>query len=129
MVDESMIQHVHPSILAAIKESDEAGGVWLKDLKPGDEFRVQTRNTLYSITVNDLGKYFIQGSTRYCPSPTPVSIHGSTMGSMIKVGFIGVGLQMEFSTYEGGTHGVTTSRILTVLHKHGEPATLPNLQA
>jgi hypothetical protein len=98
-----------PEVNAAIRDSELAGGVFIKNLPIGTTVKVQTNNTLYTIDHNEDGDY-IQGSPKYCPERTKASIHGSTFGgSMIKVGWIGVGMYLEFSTPEHGTIG--TSKI------------------
>jgi len=92
----------HPNLSKEINDniakSEIDGGAWIKDLKPGKSLKVQTKNTLYTIH-NGEGGLTIQGHPKICPEPSPVSIHGSTWGgSMLKIGFIGRGMYMEFST-------------------------------
>mgnify|MGYP001609689997 CR=1 FL=1 len=87
-----------PEINKAIQASDEAGGVWLKDVK--GELRVQTRNTMYEIKENprESAQWLIRGHAKFCPNWSECSIHGSTFGgSMLKMGFIGRGMYMEYS--------------------------------
>lgn len=95
----------HPNLSDEINrnlaKSEIEGGVFLSKLAPGTKLKVQTRNTLYRIEVVEggSGKVEIQGHSRYCPDPTPARIHGSTWGgSMLKMNFIGRGMNLEFST-------------------------------
>jgi hypothetical protein len=95
-----------------ISESELAGGVWFKDLPRGSVVKVQTRNTLYTIERREDGDY-ISGNGRYCREPVKANITGSTWGgSMIKVGWIGIDMLLEFSTSEHVR--VTTSTIREV---------------
>ncbi len=99
-----------PEVNRAIKESELSGGIWWKDLPVGSKVIVRTRNTRYEIENREDGSY-IQGHEKYCPQPTKASIHGSTFGgSMIKAGWLGVGMYLEFST----DRTITTSQIQDV---------------
>lgn len=107
----------HPNlskdINANLEQSEKDGGVWLKDLKIGDTVFVQTQNSMYRIVKTSDG-YTIEGHPKYCPKPTEARINGSTWGgSMIKSGFLGGGMHLEFSTdiYPR----ITTSRIESVV--------------
>jgi hypothetical protein len=78
-------------------QSEIEGGVWLQDLKPGAMLRVHTQNTCYEIVVLHGGSAYVSGHPLYCPQPVLVTIAGSTWGgSMLKVRFIGRGMQLEF---------------------------------
>jgi hypothetical protein len=105
--------NLSPEINNNIRESELAGGVWWNDSPIKSKVRVKTRNTLYLLEKRDDGTY-IEGNAKYCPSPTKASIHGSTWGgSMLKMGWIGVGMHLEFST-EGHPGPITTSEIESV---------------
>ena len=96
----------------AIEESETAGGAHLDKLKVGKKLLVQTKNTVYIIDKREDG-FYISGHPRFCPEPTKCSIPGSTFGgSMIKVGFLGRGMYMEFWIEGLGT--MTTSQIQEV---------------
>jgi len=105
----------HPGLTAevnaAIIKSELLGGVWVLDhpdyvnddvkaqpvLPVGHSLKVQTRHTLYLIEKRADG-FYISGHIRYCPVPTKCSIHGSTWGgSMLKMGFVGRDMNLEFS--------------------------------
>jgi hypothetical protein len=99
-----------PEVNAAICDSELSGGVWFNKLPVGSVVTVQTRNTLYTIERRKDGDY-ISGNERYCPVPVKTQIQGSTFGgSMIKLGWIGIGMHMEFWIAEHGT--LTSSAIL-----------------
>ncbi len=73
-------------------------GVNVHKLKPGMIVIAYTLNSRYKIIKGFKDKYdvTIQGG-RYFPEPTEVNFAGSTFGgSMLKVGWIGYGLHMEF---------------------------------
>ncbi len=94
-------------------QSEIEGGVKLSDLPIGSTLEVQTSNTLYRIAKRQDGTLTIQGHARFCPMPTPVTISGSTWGgSMLKMGFIGRGMHMEF--YVAGFGTLTSSTIQEV---------------
>jgi hypothetical protein len=83
-----------------IVDSELEGGVYLKDLPMGTTLHVRTKNTAYTL-FKDFGTWYISGHATYCPEPRAAHIHGSTWGgSMIKVGFVGRGMHMEFTTDE-----------------------------
>jgi hypothetical protein len=96
-----MEQHPNltPEINNAIRESELMGGVFIKDLPVGKTLKVRTQNTVYFIDRVSEGPegLTIQGHPRYCKEPVKAYILGSTFGgSMIKVGFVGRGMYMEF---------------------------------
>ncbi len=94
-------------------------------------FVIQTRNTKYVLTSVQgrvRGQAFKEDGSapKYLATEQVVHFHGSTFGgSMIRVGFIGVDMHLEFSTKEES--GITTSRILSVqvAPLEAKPAHLP----
>ena len=81
-----------------IAQSEIEGGVYLDKLKPGSVLHIRTKNTSYTVEKTQDGKYLISGHYRYCPIPMETTILGSTWGgSMLKVGFVGRGMRMEFT--------------------------------
>lgn len=101
-----------PDINQALTDMELNGGIWWRDLPIGSKVRLSTRNTEYLLEKKSDGDY-ICGNERYCPAPTNASIHGSTFGgSMIRVGWLGIGMYLEFSTAKDGT--ITTSEIQNV---------------
>ena len=92
--------------------SELMGGVYLDDVPTGKHIYMQTKNTKYVIV--KVGEdWYIQGNEKYCAEPTECHIAGSTWGgSMLKLGFIGVGMYLEFGVE--GHPSVLTSQIQTV---------------
>ena len=110
----------HPNLCQelndVIAESELQGGMFIKDLPVGKTLKVRTQNTVYFIDRVAEGKEGIEisGHPRYCPEPTKAYILGSNFGgSMIKIGFVGRGMYMEFST-ENRRGTIVTSRIKEV---------------
>ena len=122
----------HPNLSAEINhnisKSESEGGVYVHDhpdfvsaeikaqpvLPAGKVLLIQTRNTLYRLEKRGPKEFYISGNKGYCPNPTKAKIHGSTWGgSMLKMGFIGRGMRLEFSIPgKGGC--ITTSEIQEV---------------
>ena len=105
----------HPNlsdeINAKIGESELSGGVRIRDLPVGSTVKFQTRGSLYLLEKRADGDY-LSGNPHYVPVPTKVNVHGSTWGgSMLKLGYIGIGMHVEFSI-NGKT--VLTSEVLDV---------------
>ena len=93
-----------------IMESNILGGVYLKDIAIGGGLKIITKNSLYTLRRVSDQVYTIQGHERFCAKETFCVVHGSTWGgSLIKMGFIGRGMLLEFST--DSYNNVTTSKI------------------
>ncbi len=99
---------------------------------PNHVIVVNTKNTKYVFTSAD-GKVVGQAikpngfPVRYLATEQPVNIHGSTYGgSMIRIGFIGVEMHLEFSTKEEGP--ITTSEIQSVQVAPLEAKLMPHQQ-
>jgi len=93
-------------------------GINVHTLKPGTTVLAVTRNSLYKIIKGDRDEYdvIIQGGKRFY-EPIGVNFSGSTFGgSMMKIGWIGYGMHMEFyvplfrKTFR--TTGVEAARIV-----------------
>ena len=88
-------------------------GVYLRDLDPITNLRVQTENTLYEITVPRPPRsvVLVRGG-RFFPKTTEASFGGSSFGgSCLKLAWFGVGLHMEFH-FAGGW--IFTSRVRSI---------------
>jgi len=79
----------------------ETEGVWLKDC-PNHIIVVRTKNTKYTL-ICESGKIVGTGVgkdgtfSKYLPPNTELRVNGSTFGgSMLKVGYLGVDMHMEF---------------------------------
>ena len=102
----------HPNLSNAnILRSEVEGGARPSDLK-GKGYRIQTRNTLYTLLKIGDG-WTIEGHPRFCPTPVPCNVHGSSWGvSMLKMDWIGRGMYFEFGV--PGYPELHTSTIVSV---------------
>lgn len=106
--------HLDDRVNRAILDSEIAGGVWLDKLEVGKKLKMVTRNNTYIIEKRSDG-YYISGHPEFCPIPTKVKISGSVFDprkSMLKSGFIGNGMFLEFIHPEFGI--IKTSEIQEV---------------
>jgi len=80
-----------------IVQSEIEGGVFLVGLPPDAVLQIRTQHHLYTAQLLGEGSALISGHPQYCPQPVQVTIAGSTWGgSMLKMRFIGRGMQLEF---------------------------------
>ena len=94
-----------------IVQSEIEGGVALQDLAPESVLLIQTQHSCYTIVLQNAGQALISGHPQFCPKPVLVILEGSTWGgSMLKPGYIGRGMHLEFRhpQYEAP---IVTSRI------------------
>jgi hypothetical protein len=76
-------------------------GVNLLDLEPLTELQVETTNSLYRIVVSQRTAVFVQGG-RFFPETSPAHLAGATFGgSLLKIGWIGIGMRMEICGDDG----------------------------
>ncbi len=76
-------------------------GVNVLDLEPLTELRVETTNSLYRIVVSQRTAVFVQGG-RFFPETSPAHLAGATFGgSLLKIGWIGIGMRMEICGDDG----------------------------
>ena len=95
-----------------IMKSEKDGGIKLEDIKIEQSLIVQTKNTTYTIRKINNKIYVISGHPIFCSKETYCNIAGSTWsGSMIKVGFIGIDMHLEFFINQ---KRITTSRIESI---------------
>jgi hypothetical protein len=98
----------HPNLAnpvnRAIVQSEIEGGVLLSDMPPKTVLDIRTQHRWYRMKYFGEGKAEISGHPQYCPRPVQVLIHGSTWGgSMLKVRYIGRGMNLEFQHPEYGS--------------------------
>lgn len=92
--------------LDAFAAAASGPGVALRQVEPLTELLVQTQNTRYRIVTAPDGDVVIQGGA-FFPDPTRALVEGASAGgSLLKVGWIGVGFRMEIVA--GGQRIVTT---------------------
>lgn len=104
-----------------IIQSEVEGGVHLRDLQADVELEIETENRHYTVVYRGKDEALICGHPVYCPEPVRVRIAGSNWGgSMLKAGFIGRGMHLEFRHPEY-RQPIITSRILDIRE------VLPNL--
>lgn len=116
--------HLDPQVAATLKQSAKDGGVFTRDVPPGSTVLVQTLNTLY--TMHNHGELWIAQGGKHLPETTAVRVNGSTFGgSMIRSGFIGIGMRLELVEKAcAGEHPrtVTTSPIQSITIRFAEGA-------
>jgi RNA polymerase-binding transcription factor len=89
--------HLHATA-ASDSGDDWNHGVELETLAPFDTIQVRTRNSDYRVFMLDprTGRALIEGGRDFL-EPAEARVTGSTLGgSIFKVGWIGIGLRMEF---------------------------------
>ena len=76
-------------------QAAKAPGVDLRDVEPLTTIIIHTRNSVYRIIVTHATSVVVQGG-RFFPDPVSARVDGSGFGgSLLKVGWIGIGLRME----------------------------------
>jgi len=85
--------------------------VELRRLKPSTTVVVWTRNSRYRLVLEDGADVFLQGGSHFA-EPTPAHIVGACAGAhLVKRGWIGVGLEMEFRV---GDERFVTSPVVAI---------------
>ena len=80
-----------------IIQSEIEGGVFLADLPAAGVLEIQTQHHDYKAVTLSENSVLTSGHPEYCP-PVLLAIAGSTWGeSMLKRGFVGRGMHLEFS--------------------------------
>jgi hypothetical protein len=86
-----------PTLDRFVEASACGAGVNLLALEPLTVILVHTQNSIYRIVVANGCAVFVQGG-RFFPRPTAARVVGATFGgSVLKLAWIGVGMQMEIS--------------------------------
>ena len=102
-----------PEVSRSIIRSEVEGGLDLNEVPVGAVILVETENRTYRIELRDGRTAYISGHPEFCPEPTCVIIRGSHWGgSMLKMGYVGRGMHLEFQHPEYKT--ISTSRIVDV---------------
>ena len=83
-----------------VKQADGLHQIKKSDLRPGDEIKLKTNNSIYVIKVDGDGNYIVSGGwfDRMAMSPIKTNINGCTWGgSVIKTDIVAAcGLNLEF---------------------------------
>jgi hypothetical protein len=109
----SQTQFVPQTVTQFARQPGCADGVDLSALAAGTIVWVDTRHSRYRVLVIDPreGRALVSGAAWF-PEPTEVRLEGATAGgSMVKSGWIGIGLKLEMSI---GRQRITTSRVVSV---------------
>jgi len=81
-----------------INDLADAPGIHLRDVEPLTTIIVRTHNSCYRILIAHDTTATVRGGA-FFPEPTPARIDGSSLGgTLLKVGWIGIGLRMEIFT-------------------------------
>lgn len=84
-----------------VDAASACGGVSVLDLEPLTVLRVETMNSVYRIVISQRTAVFVQGG-QFFPETTAAHFAGSTFGgSLLKIGWIGVGMRMEICGDDG----------------------------
>ena len=95
-----------PSLQGFASAAIEADGIYLSALAAIDQLEVQTRNSIYKLTMLGGGRVLVLGGA-FFPVWTEAVLAGSTLGgSFLKIGWVGCGFCMEF--LHAGQRIVTT---------------------
>jgi hypothetical protein len=96
------------------RRSEIEGGVYLPDLPQGAAVEIATTNHVYTLVKSGENSALISGHPTFCPKPVTVTVHGSTWGgSLLKQGFIGRSMHLEFR-HPDYVRPIVTSRIVEV---------------
>jgi hypothetical protein len=94
------------------RESNDKNGLDLQTLDAGVALTVKTRRSSYRLVVLDSSRQLVLAEGGIFPEPTVVRVSGATFGgSTLKVGWILVGLRMEFGL---GAKQITSSPVQCV---------------
>jgi hypothetical protein len=102
-------------------------GISVQSLEAGSMFLVTTRHHDYRFVVVDAAQQraLITGGSLF-PESTEIRVEGATTrGSVVKIGWIGIGLPLEMSM---GRRRIITSRVQSITFEH-EPSSRPALVA
>jgi hypothetical protein len=105
-----------------VRQGGKLTGIDIGSFPPGTEVTVDTCHSRYRfvIVVGSAGDALVEGG-RYFPQETTARIEGSTLGgSLLKIGWIGLGLFLELSFRD---KRIVTSRVRSITI--GDPSSAP----
>jgi len=89
-------------------------GVELGQLEPMTTLLVWTWNSIYQVVVSDGSEVLVQGGSSFA-APTPAHLDGASAGKgLVRTGWIGLGLLMEFHV---GEKRIVTSPVIAIATK------------
>jgi hypothetical protein len=95
-----------------VVESNAGKGLSVEILNPGTKLVVRTLRSFYKITVLDGSRHLVRAEGGIFPEPTTVRLSGATFGgSAVKLGWIVVGLRVEFGL---GLRHIKSSSVLSI---------------
>jgi hypothetical protein len=100
-------------------QNDRVTGIDLRSLPAGTAVVVDTRHSRYRfVMLDESGRNALVEGGRYFPRATTARVEGSTLGgSLLKVGWIGLGLFVELSF---GGKRIITSRVRSISMPRGK---------
>ena len=108
-------------------KSNERDGVAIAELEAGVTLLVKTRHSSYRLTIIDRVRHLVLAEGGIFREPTVVRVSGATFGgSSLKVGWILVGLRVEFGL---GTGQITSSPVQQVTVATPSPMSVPDERA
>jgi hypothetical protein len=104
MSDTKLVRAVTLDRFGDVVENIE--GVHLRHLPPFTTLLVRTMNSLYRVVITQGPEVYVQGGA-FFPDPTSAYLDGASIGgNCLRVGWIGVGLLVEFRS--GGRRIITS---------------------
>jgi len=92
---------------------EENGGVFVNKLDAGTHLEVTTQNNVYHLTIIDPKDMKLRIRGGRWKQPIEILFNGSTWGgSMLKIGWVGYGMRMEFSHPEKPAYVIRTSFVV-----------------
>ena len=118
--DEAALVPQHCTLSGFAFEPGCSEGIAVQSLAPGTTLIVGTRNSQYRLIVlNDERRGVLVQGGAFFPDATAAHLQGSSAGgSLVKTGWIGVGLRMELLV---GPRRIITSPVRSVTIEHLPP--------
>jgi hypothetical protein len=106
------VDQVCPTVDGFFDLLDRVPGVHLAELPPLTTLLVWTWNSVYRVMATADSHVYVQGGA-YFPNAMLAYVDGASFGgSLMKMGWIGVGLKVEFRV---GTRRIVTSPVLRII--------------
>jgi hypothetical protein len=84
-----------------VDAASDCRGISVLDLEPLTVVHVETRNSVYEIVISRQTAVFVQGG-QFFPERSAAHLAGATFGgSLLRIGWIGVGMRMEICGDDG----------------------------